>query len=80
MNSKSRRFSIACSGTAVLHWIVGYRRRCDTLPVRSTVEPGYLRAMVPLTAPEQGWNFTGTESTVAAIYLIFIHVFSYYIL
>lgn len=42
------------AGTAVLQWIIGYRKKCNDLPVRSTVESDYLRALVPAAAPEVG--------------------------
>lgn len=38
----------------MLQWIIGYRKKCNDLPVRSTVEPDYLRALVPAAAPEVG--------------------------
>lgn len=37
----------------MLQWLVDYRQRCTELPVRSTVQPDYLRQLVPATAPEK---------------------------
>lgn len=37
-----------------MQWVVEYRSKCNELPVRSTVEPDYLRALQPAEMPEQG--------------------------
>ena len=45
-----------------MQWVVDYRSKCNALPVRSTVEPDYLRALQPAELPEEG---EGWESIMA---------------
>jgi glutamate/tyrosine decarboxylase-like PLP-dependent enzyme len=39
-------------GSALLEWIVAYRKKCRELPVISRVLPNYLRDSLPTSAPE----------------------------
>lgn len=41
------------SGHQLIDWIADYRARIATLPVRSSVEPGAVRAQLPVAPPEQ---------------------------
>jgi len=44
-------------GHAVVDWIADYRKRAESLPVLSRVEPGALRALLPHEPPEEGEPF-----------------------
>ena len=44
-------------GREVVDWISDYLERLETLPVGSTVEPGWVRSQLPEHAPEQGEPF-----------------------
>ena len=44
-------------GHAAIDWIADYWAGLDDLPVRSQVEPGDVRALLPASAPEQGEPF-----------------------
>jgi aromatic-L-amino-acid decarboxylase len=44
-------------GHAVIDWIADYMRRVESLPVRSSVEPGAVRAMLPAEPPARGEPF-----------------------
>jgi aromatic-L-amino-acid/L-tryptophan decarboxylase len=44
-------------GRAVVDWIADYLERVERLPVRSPVEPGWVRAQLPAHAPEHGEPF-----------------------
>ena len=37
----------------MMQWIVKYRTDCRSQPVISTVQPNYLRELLPLQMPEQ---------------------------
>lgn len=41
-------------GQNILEWLVNYRKKCQDLPVISTVGPNYLRDALPTTAPDKG--------------------------
>ena len=40
-------------GHQLIDWIADYRTRVAELPVRSKLEPGALRAQLPVTTPVQ---------------------------
>ncbi len=44
-------------GHAVVDWIADYQRRVEGLPVLAQVQPGQVRAMLPVSPPEQGEPF-----------------------
>jgi aromatic-L-amino-acid decarboxylase len=44
-------------GRAVLDWIADYQERVESFPVKSPVEPGQIRAMLPPEPPRQGEAF-----------------------
>ncbi|HEY1464283.1 MAG TPA: pyridoxal-dependent decarboxylase [Terriglobales bacterium] len=44
-------------GRAVVDWIADYYERIESLPVLSQVEPGQIRASLPVHPPEQGEQF-----------------------
>src|SRR5262249_20310964 len=44
-------------GHQVIDWIADYRAHIEELPVRSTVEPGEVRAQLPHTPPTQPESF-----------------------
>ena len=44
-------------GHAVVDWIAAYRARLGTLPVRPSVEPGWVRDRLPAALPEQPQAF-----------------------
>jgi len=50
------------NGHAVVDWIADYRKRAESLPVVSSVEPGALRALLPDEPPEEGEPFESVLS------------------
>lgn len=46
-------------GHEVVDWIAAYYERVEGLPVRSVVEPGAIRALLPAHPPETGEGFDG---------------------
>jgi aromatic-L-amino-acid decarboxylase len=46
-------------GHEVVDWIAAYYERVEGLPVRSEVEPGAIRALLPAHPPETGEGFDG---------------------
>ncbi len=45
------------AGYQAVDWVAGYMERLDRFPVKATVEPGDVRAMLPAEPPENGENF-----------------------
>ena len=44
-------------GKALVDWIADYQQRVETLPVRSPVRPGQVRAALPSAPPQHGEDF-----------------------
>jgi aromatic-L-amino-acid decarboxylase len=44
-------------GHAIVNWIADYRERVDQYPVMSPVQPGEIRAQLPISPPESGEPF-----------------------
>jgi len=53
------------SGTALLKWLVDYRRTCNSRPVVSEVEPNAIRDSLPRAAPEQPEPFSAIISDLS---------------
>lgn len=45
------------AGYAVVDWLVDYRQRIESLPVKSPLAPGDVRALLPSSAPIEGEDF-----------------------
>ncbi|HEV7908922.1 MAG TPA: pyridoxal-dependent decarboxylase [Pseudonocardiaceae bacterium] len=56
-------------GHEVVDWIADYRERIEQFPVRSQVEPGWVRSQLPAELPEQGSGFDGVLSDLDRIVL-----------
>jgi aromatic-L-amino-acid decarboxylase len=56
-------------GHSVVDWIADYYQRIETLPVLSRVQPGEIRHSLPLTAPQQGEDFTAILQDINEIIL-----------
>ena len=53
------------SGTALLKWLVDYRRTCVSRPVVSEVKPNAIRDSLPRAAPEQPEPFSAILSDLS---------------
>jgi aromatic-L-amino-acid decarboxylase len=49
--------AFSAHGRAVIDWIADYMERVESLPVRSPVKPGEIRAKLPAQPPEKGEPF-----------------------
>jgi aromatic-L-amino-acid decarboxylase len=56
-------------GAEALEWAARYLERVGDLPVRSQVEPGFVRSRLPASAPEQGEPFSAVLRDVEEILL-----------
>src|SRR5215213_6103981 len=56
-------------GHEVVDWIADYWSRIGSLPVRSQVSPGEVRASLPPVAPEQGEPFTSVLADLERVVL-----------
>ena len=56
-------------GHALVDWLADYQRRVGSLPVKSQVKPGEIRAALPVHAPEQGESFEHILADVDKILL-----------
>jgi aromatic-L-amino-acid/L-tryptophan decarboxylase len=56
-------------GHAVVDWLADYQRRVETLPVRSELAPGEVRAALPAQPPERGEPFDAILADVDRIVL-----------
>ena len=56
-------------GKEVIDWIADYYHRVESLPVLSRVEPGEIRASLPVQAPRQGESFRAIMSDIDRLIL-----------
>jgi aromatic-L-amino-acid decarboxylase len=56
-------------GHAVVDWIANYQERVATFPVRARVQPGEIRARLPLAPPQQGEPFDAILADVDRLIL-----------
>jgi aromatic-L-amino-acid decarboxylase len=56
-------------GYALVDWIAGYFERIEEFPVLAQVEPGWLKANIPASPPEQGEDFADVLADVEKLIL-----------
>ncbi|MCB9563661.1 MAG: aspartate aminotransferase family protein [Kofleriaceae bacterium] len=54
-------------GHELIEWVATYRERLATLPVRSPVRPGDVRARLPASPPEAGGGLAGIVDALATV-------------